>query len=328
MKQKRQWDEDEAVRLLRCADECTIGRGMEKRLDRLEKELRYASRWGWKAGAQKLKTTWWHELHANDVALKLAERALRCIDMRMGFCEEDWDVDDETPHLVVKHDDSLEIVSMAQQFVNEWARATEFLYDEYTWGVIWPYDDEWGECKYCARMFNTKPQSYSWTPGYVDLPGVGYVCKHCVMEDEVIAQDYVDSLIQRRMSKRPPIDTVLEQDQIEALGYVLLDLDLETGYHEHQNDDPTVLARKLNPITQEFFFVLTDKGQFDIAWTVAVRQDLSKIIEAKFESENFSGFSISRDAKAALKELGAPKPGITAIELDDELTNGYRITHD
>lgn len=334
MKQNREWNESEALRLIQCAERCALGRGANRRIDRLERELSLAERWGWQSGAEKLsaileRRTEWHEINASDAASRLAERAINCVNMIVGFCEEDGTADDETPYLAVLHYDSEEIVSMAQQFVNDWAKETNFLYDEYTWGVVWLYSDEWDTCEYCHRMFNTQPQSYRWTPGYIDLPGVGYVCKHCVMEDEVIAQDYVNNLVQRRMRKNPPIDVVLEEDQIEALGYVLLDLDLETGYHEHQNDDPTVLARKLNPITQDFFFVLISKGQFDIAWTVAVRQeDLSKITEAKFENESFSGFSISRAAKAALKELKELKPGLTTVELDDEFANGYRTTHE
>jgi hypothetical protein len=123
------------------------------------------------------------------------------------------------------------------------------------------WSDEWSTCSDCGKAIRTQPDSYGWTPAYVLLHDCEEVCRACLDE-----ADYVES------------ELLNDCHTSDRLGINLADLgfskwnaeEYEAGLHPGQTDDPCEIV-KLLPPNVDYVFQIDDTRQFDISFSVWIR---------------------------------------------------------
>ena len=154
-----------------------------------------------------------------------------------------------------------------------------FIDDFFGSDVSKEWDDEWTSCGECGKAIRTNPDSYSWEPNFVQSD-YGLVCADCASEDDLA--DYTNTTDRAIPSWM--------HDIANKAGFVCAFDDpylfvsckrFQTGFHPGQNDTPQEALQELYDLCEgkEFFkkkydylFAITDKGQFDISWTVLIRE--------------------------------------------------------
>jgi len=167
-------------------------------------------------------------------------------------------------------------------------RIGDFIERYFEGDVVVEWNDEWTGCYECGKAFRMSPDCYSWLPYYV--MGDGWImCGDCAKENvEDCLAEYIDS------QDRAIMDWMMKG--AGEAGFVCALDDpwfgervcrrFQTGWHEHQNDTPKKALEELYLLCDEdvkkgkrFFedkyehlFAITGKGQFDIDWTVLIRE--------------------------------------------------------
>ena len=86
---------------------------------------------------------------------------------------------------------------------------------EKRYGAELEWSDEWTSCCDCCKAVRIQPDSYSWTPSYVDLEGE-IVCCNCIDPETLLSE------LEGKSTKALMIQSINPADH----GYVLL----ETGF--------------------------------------------------------------------------------------------------
>ena len=167
-------------------------------------------------------------------------------------------------------------------------RIADFIEKYFNGEVSVGWSDEWAGCGDCYKAFRTSPDCYGWLPYYV--MGDGWImCGECGKENmEDCLEEYIDN------DQKAIMDWLM--DSAEKAGFVCALDDpyfgekackrFQTGLHEHQNDTPKKALEELYLLCDEdvdkgreffetkyeYLFAITGKGQFDIDWTVLIRE--------------------------------------------------------
>jgi hypothetical protein len=136
------------------------------------------------------------------------------------------------------------------------------LFEKLGYSIEW--EDEWEVCENCGKTFRTQPDSYSWKPSYW-MADCFCLCHECVKKDPA---DYIESFVGVETNA-----ITLDIDLSEH-GFHLHKGGLESGWHEGQDDNPKTIAKGLRSSgIEDFVFVLDSNGQFDIGFSVWVRDE-------------------------------------------------------
>lgn len=129
------------------------------------------------------------------------------------------------------------------------------------------WDDEWTSCYDCGKGIRISPTSYSWQPKFIQDNEGFEICADCFENDpEAYLEAYIDNPLMALHEWAIPI--------IKNLGYYEYPEErYETGFHPGQNDNPIQISNQLREKKiYDYVFVVTSTGQFDIDWTVFVRE--------------------------------------------------------
>jgi hypothetical protein len=131
-------------------------------------------------------------------------------------------------------------------------------------GVELEWSDEWTTCCDCNKLVRTQPNSYSWKRSYWDSDN-GAVCEECLKKDPA---DYIEEMVGNDRS------CITIDIDLSEHGFVKLEGDLESGFHEGQAADPKVIGKNLRKHgIERYVYVLDSTGQFDLSFSVWVDKD-------------------------------------------------------
>ena len=136
-------------------------------------------------------------------------------------------------------------------------------------GIECDWDDEWGKCHGCGKLFRTQGDSYGWQACYYECNGER-LCLECVDPEEVLED------LEGEAHKALTIDTINPTEH----GYVKANEDdYENGWYGGQNDDPTAIAKDMEAHgISRFLFRVDSVGQFDLRFSVFVHEDEAHLL--------------------------------------------------
>ena len=191
--------------------------------------------------------------------------AVDCISQAEGYAEPGYDLDNsEMPILFAdwnsetrwnKETNKSETISDIMPLLAKFAEAI---------GCSIEWEDEWAICE-CNKAFRTSPDSYGWTM-YGTMDGE-YICGDCVQEDPEAYFEEISGNPRRAI-------TIAGVDATEH-GYVKINSDsFEHGLYGGQDSSPDAIAETLRSAEiEDFLFSIDSSGQFDLKFSVFVRED-------------------------------------------------------
>jgi len=186
-------------------------------------------------------------------------------------------------------------------------------------GVELEWSDEWTSCCDCMKLVRTQPDSYGWKRSYWDTDN-GAVCEECVKKDPT---DYIEEMVGNDRS------CITIDIDLSKHGFVLLQGDLENGFHHGQNADPKVIGKSLRKSgIERYVFVLDSTGQFDISFSVWVdkkqlrkskRKPAEGLSPSETDGRDVAGDAAKylRDTSRAISEL-PPGEGVVVTKPDPD----------
>ena len=120
------------------------------------------------------------------------------------------------------------------------------------------FDDEYGECNLCGRVFRTSPDCYGWKKYYFEFHTGERWCAECCEEH---AEEYINAIINERY------DCLLDPYDF---GFVMLDDRYANGWYHGDDDDPRLQVSLLNENGLDVLFKL-HPSQFTIDYDIYVR---------------------------------------------------------
>lgn len=135
----------------------------------------------------------------------------------------------------------------------------------------WGYDEDWGYCDECRKVFRISPDSYSFIPDFAFL-GEGRVCGDCIRKHP---EEYIQTLLNNSNNA----NTILKPQDLKKSGFTLVEGDLEAGYYDKYND-PTAILKEYQSYgdsrNKEFIFSIDYTEQFRTVFSLWQRK-LNKI---------------------------------------------------
>ena len=195
-------------------------------------------------------------------------------------------------------------------------------------GYSTEWSDEWTNCSDCDCAVRTSPDSYGWTPSFVEISG-DCVCEDCALKDpETLLEEFIN---------HPHKALTLDID-LPSLGWSKVNGDaFERGLHEGQSDDPSAIAQILLGAGIDHIFKIDDVGQFDVRFSIYARtEDLGKaggILRAViWAGKTKSDRSPADILKEALQNIPPAPPGdgvaYTKIDPDTGEIRTFRVSHE
>jgi hypothetical protein len=130
------------------------------------------------------------------------------------------------------------------------------------------YTTDWCDavcsCGDCGKAIQTQADHYGWKPEYVVGDGDIY-CEDCTAKDpEFLIED---------LRGNPDKALTLESVNLAEYGYTRVEQTFENGFHAGQDDSPKAIAKNLRARgIEDFIFVLDSTGQFDMQFSVWVKE--------------------------------------------------------
>lgn len=132
-------------------------------------------------------------------------------------------------------------------------------------GARLEWHDEWDNCDECNSFFRTQPDSYDWQPSYAIINEYERVCNKCINE-------CVDMIVEEHKGTCRALPQSI--DPLKH-GFKKLKGELESGFHHGQNDNPQLIAKRLESLgIDEYVFQVDAKGQFDIQFSVYIDEQI------------------------------------------------------
>lgn len=136
--------------------------------------------------------------------------------------------------------------------------------DEYDTSVLdsmenidWGFADEWSKCDECDKLIRTSPDSYSFKPDYWYSDEHGLLCGDCVRNNHAL--EYAQTLI----NEPRKANTILGENELEELGFTLIDKDFENGWYDRHDSPEEILETALEKHPEgAFLFSISGVGQF------------------------------------------------------------------
>jgi hypothetical protein len=129
------------------------------------------------------------------------------------------------------------------------------------------FSDEYDLCQNCYRVIRTSPDSYSWVQTFWIQEDGGIYCEQCVRKE------YADDYLEEKINNFKSANTIFSEAELIERGYVKLENEYEVGWHEHQDDDPEKIFKKLVEKHKEILFNIDWVGQFDCHYSVYIKQE-------------------------------------------------------
>lgn len=183
-------------------------------------------------------------------------------------------------------------------------------------------------CDGCGKLLNTNPDSYDWTPSYLETEE-GVSCEACA--------DFPAYLEELEGNPR----TAVNNDAVDPseYGYFRIEEELENGFHRGQDADPKQIAKALEKRgLSRFLFKIDDKGQFDLRFSVWLHEDEREIWEGAeaLTDKDIDGPSNAdaldrglREASKALEKLtadsGQPTEGVRYVAIRGDTVTDARV---
>jgi len=142
----------------------------------------------------------------------------------------------------------------------------------YGYNIELLWDDTTTSCTHCYKYFDTIPSYYG------DQSNIGIwvsdhelLCPHCAIE-------FIDDVIDYHKNSTDFVAPSWMIATLKEYGFECLE-DCKiyaSGLHPGQNDSPVDIAKNLEKegitVDYDFMFALTDIGQFDVHFTVLIRE--------------------------------------------------------
>jgi len=160
-------------------------------------------------------------------------------------------------------------------------------------GVEIEWDDEWANCSECCGLLRTRPDSYSWTPSYVNTDD-GIVCDDCLDGEAHLSSIESDCSAANTISSIDPDD----------YGYTRINEDFASGFHSGQDADPKLIGGALEDQgIYRYIFQIDSRGQFDTKFSVWVHSsEMDRFDERHFNNAHTDGPSNAARLRSGLKE--------------------------
>lgn len=136
--------------------------------------------------------------------------------------------------------------------------------DEYDTSVLdsmknidWGFADEWSKCDECDKLIRTSPDSYSFVPDYWLSDEHGLLCGDCVRDNHAL--EYAQTMI----NEPRQANTILGENELEELGFTLIDKDFENGWYDRHDSPEEILETALEKHPEgAFLFSISGVSQF------------------------------------------------------------------
>lgn len=166
--------------------------------------------------------------------------------------------------------------------------------DEYDTSVLdsmknigWGFADEWSKCDECDKLIRTSPDSYSFKPDYWLSDEHGLLCGDCVRDNHAL--EYAQTMI----NEPRKANTILGENELEELGFTLIDKDFENGWYDRHDSPEEILEAALEKHPEgAFLFSISGVGQFATQFELW-GADLEDEVELK---EEFDDVEIDDDS--------------------------------
>ena len=171
------------------------------------------------------------------------------------------------------------------------SRETQRLLEQAGYTLDWC--DTVTECSGCCKAIQTQPDSYSWKPEFHVGDGE-ILCECCIGEDpESILAD---------LRGNPDKALTLDSIDLAEHGYVKAWGEFESGFHHGQDDSPRAIAKALEKRgVEDYIFSLDGKGQFDVSFSVWVKDDGTLPYVVSKPGSYGYGHDLARDEDGAVR---------------------------
>jgi hypothetical protein len=120
------------------------------------------------------------------------------------------------------------------------------------------WEDEWSTCGECGKAVRTSPDSYCWQPSYFFVNDCEILCVDCTDKEE-----YLESI------EDNPRTALNDHIDPADYGYVKLEGNFESGWHNGQTDDPKKIYARLHAAGHKRLLFNIDKSsQFYIVFSI------------------------------------------------------------
>lgn len=165
-------------------------------------------------------------------------------------------------------------------------------------GFEMEWEDEWyiDSGRTPSKAYRTQANYHGWESRVMLIDGD-------VLTPDDDLEEWIEHC-QNKASKSLP--SWWPQEDITKLGWVRTSEQFEAGLHPGQNDDPRAIARRIREAGDSFLFQVTDKGQFDVNFTVYLKRSIA----------TFERFSLSLrpdDIEDAMGRHSDPYEGTQAL---------------
>lgn len=174
----------------------------------------------------------------------------------------------------------------------------------------WGFSDEYDTCSACGKVIQTGPDSYSWTPDWIDTPWDSRIHVDCVDLDVVL------EMYRNKAKKALPdvfADRLLAWDRL-----VKLDHDFENGFHQGMNDDPKKIRDFFKQHDIDIWFTY-QSSQFYTTFQVLVQpEDEERANDLIDNVDAYQGYDNATELGKALKGEHSDHFTVTTYEVSPE----------
>lgn len=170
----------------------------------------------------------------------------------------------------------------------------------------WGFHDEYDTCSQCGKVMRFSPDSYGWTPDYVDFSWGDRTHVDCCDVEDVLS-DYnhkrksLPDAIYHRAFQEDIIEKIESWEDEQGR---IHDIYFENGMHHGQNDDPGKIAKALKAGGVMDWWWDVQPSQFDVRFYVIVRkEDVEKATEILKDVDAYQGYDGATELSKALKGL-------------------------
>lgn len=124
------------------------------------------------------------------------------------------------------------------------------------------FEDQLANCDDCGKFTDLQP-------GYYGDVHIAQIFDDCLLCPECAISDH-EQYLEDKLNNPKQANTLLEQADLEALGFVLAVPELENGFYG-SNDDPEKVFAAIKKPDNDVLFSITGIGQFNVQFEAYIR---------------------------------------------------------
>lgn len=166
-------------------------------------------------------------------------------------------------------------------------------YEEITNELLgdWGFSDEYSTCSNCGKILRTSPDSYCWTPDYIQTEDGELFCMDCIDLNDIL-EEYANKL------KSLPYE--IQKQAINQDLLIELDFKYENGLHSGMNDDPKIIIKTFKKAGIDLWFNV-NPSQFYVEFTILVNpENKESAIEILSHLDVYQGYDTASEMSKAL----------------------------